>query len=250
MAYLKYAVCVAALLGLSSVAQVAGGGTYLRQAEVSESGGKIRIAANSPRPLEQVLDALDLKYKWDVNYEDPQFISKSDLVEVKDSDVEVLPGGTQFSVEFPSDMQEENVLKLIVDAYNASPNPGRFELRRAEQGQFSVVGSQARNLRGQLARQHVVLDARIAIPAQKRSVSDTLNLICQKVAAQEHVKINKGVSPRILLNSTDVTLKGTQASARDLLLQALASTHRRLYWRLLFDPSTKAYSFSVHLMPA
>jgi hypothetical protein len=250
MRHRKYAACILAVAVLSAASQLArASGAYLKQAEVTESNGTVRITANSPRPLEQVLDALNLKYKWNVNYEDPQFVSKLDLVIAEGPDIRLLPGGMQFSVEFPAGMEEEKVLRAILDSYNSSTNPGRFELRKSEHGEYSVVGSQARNVHGQLARQHVPFDAQITIATQKRSISDTLKLICRKVATQEHITIDLGVSPRNLLNNNEVTVGGSRASARNLLLQALASTDRHLYWRLLFDPNTKGYLFNVHLMP-
>jgi hypothetical protein len=250
MTWTRNAACIVAIFVVVSFPQIAtAGNSYLRQAEVSESNGTIRIVANSPRPLEQVLDALDLKYKWDVNYEDPQFVSKLDLVEAEGPAGNLLPAGMPFTVEFPAATEEEKVLKAIVDSYNSSTSPGRFELRKSAQGQFSVVGAQARDVRGQLTRQPVPFDAPITIPSQERNISDTLSLICQKVSAEEHIEVTMGVSPRNLLSGTDVTVGGSPASARDLLLQALSSTHRHLYWRLLFDPTTKTYLFSVQLMP-
>jgi hypothetical protein len=230
-------------------------GPYLKQAEVTEADGKIRIMANSPRPLEQALDALYLKYKWDINYEDPQYISKLDLAAADPSDQKTVPAGGPFSVEFPAGMDKSKVLQLVLDAYNASDNPGRFELRNLEPRNNDpnasfVVGAQAHNLRGQLSRRHVPFDLLITLPTQKRKASETLKLICQQVSAREHVKITMGVSPRNLLDNTTVEVGGARLSARNLLWQTLEATHRHLYWRLLFDPSTQGYFFDVHLIPS
>lgn len=223
--------------------------SYLRQAEVHETGGTIQVVANSPRPLAQVLDALIQKYGWAVDYEDPQFISKLDLVESAGPGNQTLPGGGRFSVEFPArNPEKEKILQLVVDSYNKSDNPGRFELRKSGQDTFVVVGAQARDVKGQLSHQQALFDTPITIKTGKRSVSDTLKFICQTVAERQPILVTIGVSPRGLLDTTEVEVGGVQVPARELLLQSLALTHRRLYWRLLFDPSSKGYWLDIHLI--
>jgi hypothetical protein len=233
-------------------------GAYLRQAAISEADGTIHIVANSPRPLAQTLDALQQKYGWVVDYEDPQFISKLDLVETEDPGSRApnsklpghLPAGGPFTVEFPAGTpDEEKTLQLVVDSYNRSDNPGRFELRSSKPGGFFVVGAEARDARGKISHQRVILDVPITLAAQPRTASDTLKLICRKIAVQRGIPVRVGMSPRRLLDGASVTVGGTKVSARDLLLQTLASTHRRLYWRLLFDPNSKGYFFDVHWIP-
>ncbi len=230
--------------------------SYLKQAAISETAGTIHIVANSPRPLAQTLDALQQKYGWVVDYEDPQFISKLDLAETGDAANRApasnllarVPGGGPFSVEFPaSTPEEEKTLQLVVDSYNRSNNPGRFELRRGKQEAFFVVGAEARDERGQISHQRVLLDVPITLATRRRTVSDTVNLIFRKIAEHRRMAISVGVSPRNLLDHTNVTVGGTKVSARDLLLQTLTSTHRNLYWRLLFDPNSKGYFLDIHL---
>ena len=58
--------------------------SYLKEAQVSETEGTVHVVANSPRPLQQVLDALYKKYGWAVDYEDPRLTSQRDLVDVAD----------------------------------------------------------------------------------------------------------------------------------------------------------------------
>lgn len=227
--------------------------SYLKQAELSEVAGKIHIVANSPRPLAQILDSLREKYGWVVSYEDPQFVSELDLVGVEDSThygrKTNLPRGGVFSIEFPSSAEEETTLQLVVDLYNRSNNPGRFELRKTRQGNFSVVGVEARDRRGQLSRQRVLFDLPITVASRPRTASDMVLLICRQVAAQRAVAVTVGVSPRKVLDQTAVTIGGTSMSARDFLLQALAATRRAIYWRLLFDPNSKGYFLEIHLKP-
>jgi hypothetical protein len=230
--------------------------SYLKEAAISESTGTIHIAANSPRPLEQVLDALQKKYGWVVNYEDPQFMSKPDVVATPAagehnaaSNVPArMPGGGAFSVEFPADAPEEGkILQIVVDAYNRSDNPGRFELRSSKEGAFFVVGTQARDARGQISHQRAVFDAPITVVRGEKMASDTVNLICKKVTALRGVAVTVAISPRKVMNYTAVTVGGTNVPARDLLLQTLTATHKNLYWRLLFDPVTKGYFLDIHL---
>jgi hypothetical protein len=229
--------------------------SYLRQAAISETGGIVHIAANSPRPLAQTLDALRQKYGWAVDYEDPQFISKLDLVETANpgnSNLPArLPGGGRFSVEFPAstpEPEEEKTLQLVVDSYNRSDNPGRFELRRSKQGAFFVVGAQARDGQGRILHQRVLFDAPITLAAHHRTATDTVDLICRKIAEHRGITVTVGVTPRSVLDHADVTVGGTKVAARDLLLQTLISTHRNLYWRLLYDPTSKGYFLDIHLI--
>jgi hypothetical protein len=222
-------------------------GPYLKQASISEAGGTVRINANSARPLAQVLDALQRKYGWVVDYEEPQYVSQMDTVEAPGGASQSLPSGGSFSVEFPASApDEEKTLRLVVDSYNHSKNPGRFELRRGAQNSFYVVGTAAHDQKGGIAQQQVLLDFPVTLTTQERTLADTVNLICQETAAQGHTPVTLGVSPTGLLAHNTAKIGGTKVSARDLLSESLTATHHSLYWRLLFDPSSKGYFLNIH----
>ena len=222
---------------------------YLRQATVSEAAGMVHITANSPRPLAQVLDALQVKYKWIVSYEDPQFTSEQDVVTVtRAGDTHMqLPSGGSFSVDFSAAApDEEKTLRSMVDSYNHSKNPGRFEVKKTREGSFYLVGTAATDDKGHISPQQVAFDVPITIPAEERSITETLNLICQEISNRTHMPVTVGVSPRSLLDHTNVKLGGNAVAARDLLVQSLAGVRTHPYWRLLFDPSSKGYYLDIH----
>jgi hypothetical protein len=75
-----------------------------------------------------------------------------------------------------------------------------------------------------------------------------VDLICRKIAEHRGIAVTVGVTPRGVLDHADVTVGGTQVAARDLLLQTLMSTHRNLYWRLLYDPNSKGYFLDIHVI--
>jgi hypothetical protein len=259
--WIKHAACLTLLVTPQCISQASfsqATHAYSREATISENAGTVHIVANSPRPLAQVLDALQGKYKWAVDYEDPQFISKMDLVETKepgkaatDSNLPAqFPAGGSFTIEFPSAAPvEEKILQLAVDAYNRSENPGRFELRSGKPGAYFVVGVKARDAHGQIASQPALFDEPITLTGQQRTAFDTVNMICREVAAQRGIAITLGVFPQRVLAGLSVTVGGTKVSARDLLLQTLTAMNRPFYWRLLFDPSSKGYFLDIHLVP-
>jgi hypothetical protein len=226
----------------------------LKQAAISQTGATVHLSANAPRPLEQALDALQQKYGWQIDYEDPQYISDSDIAQVPDASHPEhrtrMPNGGAFSVDFMigpnGSPDEEKILGIVIDSYNRSNNPGRFELLKIVEENFDVVGISARDQQNHLSRQGVLLDLPITIPVVQRNVSDTIALICQKITERSHIKVDLGVYPRSLLDFTQGTVGGTALPARTLLASTLAVAGRKFYWRMLFDPDSKTYFLNLH----
>ncbi|HXR18224.1 MAG TPA: hypothetical protein VN777_18660 [Terriglobales bacterium] len=235
---------------------------YLKQAVIAQTEKGLHITANSPRPLAQVLDALQRKYGWQINYEDPQDVYSGDLAPLPPAHAQPsdpasqvrLPNGGAFTLDLPVALapalpDEAKALSAVVDAYNQSGNPGRFELRKESEQNFDVVGTSARDEKGRMSEQTVVLDVPITLAEQPRSAVDTIDLIFQQVSQASHIEVARGVSPRSLLAGSKVTVGGTKVAARVLLARTLAGTNRTLYWRMLFNPESKGYLLSLHLQP-
>ena len=108
------------------------------------------------------------------------------------------------------------------------------------------MGISARDKQGRLSRQEILLDLPITIPVLQRSASDTIALICGKIAEESHIDVNLGVYPRRLLDFPKVTVGGSASPARTLLDSTLASTGHKIYWRMLFDPDSKTYFLDLH----
>jgi hypothetical protein len=262
MRSIHYAICLTALAYSLVSAQTTqttqtpapAANPYQREASISQTEGTIHVSANSPRPLAQILDALRQKYGWLVDYEDPQYVSQLDIVERPGPNETILsfPGGGTFVVDVPAGASasappvEDKTLRLIVDAYNQSSNPGRFELRKNEDGSSSIVGVGARDENGKISRQGPLFDLPVTLPTEERSASETVTLICQKITEHSHVQITLGVTPRNLIDYKNVKVGGAKAQARTLLSQTLESTGHTMYWRLLFDPKSKGYFLDVH----
>jgi hypothetical protein len=249
MKLIKWATVLSVFVSIQALSQTTQGvRPYLKEATISQAAGRVRIDANSPRPLAQVLDALRKKYGWVVDYEDPQYVSSVDLALAPDTvSQSQVPAGGSFSVEFsPATPDQEKTLRLVVNSYNRSKNPGQFDLRGNGQGTFFVVGTAARDEKGGMSPQQVLFDIPVTLPTEERTITDTVNLICQQITAQSHITVTLGVSPRSLLDRAAIKVGGTKVPAREVLLQSLAATHHSLYWRLLFDPNSKGYFLSIH----
>ena len=256
--------------------------SYLKEAQVSETEGMVHVVANSARPLQQVLDALYKKYGWAVDYEDPRLTSQLDLVDIADPvthapHAQTLPAGGKFTVDFPAvsiappppastqtpadstkpasappvlapvvSDDEEKTVRLIVDAYNKSDNPGRFEVRKNGEGNLAVVGTAARDAKGQISPQKPIFDTPLTVVRRQRTATETIELLCQKLTASRGAKVAIGVNPRNLLDHTPVTVGASKAPARDLLRQTLTAAHCNCYLRVVFDPTSKGFYVSIH----
>jgi hypothetical protein len=220
---------------------------YLKQAEVTETGGVVRISANSPRPLLETIDALQRKYGWIIGYEDPRYISHLDVVDVSDPSEPQVPAGGQFSVEFPgSEPPEEKILSQVINSYNQSKNPGRFELRRTVEGNFYVEGIAAHDEKDEIAPQRPLFDLPMTFAVRETNLGEIIDEICKTVSGESHVSVVLGNSPANILAHTTVKVGGANVAAREILVQALAAAHRNLYWRVLFDPASKSYFLDIH----
>jgi len=248
MKLIQLLICLGLMTAAPAISQTKAATSAIPKPTIlSESEGKVQVNANSPRPLAQTLDALHQKYGWIVNYEDPQYVSKADIVESTDQSGDRLPAGGRFRVDLPGaeDKDKENDLQRIVDAYNQSSNPGRFELRKSAEGVFTVVGVGSADAQGKISPQKPAFDTALTVVTRQRTVSAMLDLIGKRIATERRITVTIGVVPRTLLN-IPVSVGGTRVSARDLLLRTLTATHRNLYWRLLFDPKSKSYFLDIH----
>ena len=135
-------------------------------------------------------------------------------------------------------------LALVVDANNQSNDAGQFELRKEKDGSFVVVGVGVRSPQGETSSQQPILDSLISLKAERRSVRETIALICQKVSQQSRIQVTANDAADSLSGRAIVVVGGADVQA-NLLARTMASMGRNLYWRLLYDSSGKGYELSI-----
>ena len=220
---------------------------------IYQIGQTVHINAGGPRPLLQAIDALQQKYGWWINYEDPQYPASASTPPRPGPPHRLhdnlrQQGDNGFSVEFEVAARPEAqlVLNTVVDAYNQSGGAGQFELRKERDGSFVVTGTGVRGSDGQIANQQPVLDSLINLAPERRSAAATIQLICN--AAGEKSKVQ--ISPIIpfAIGEASEQVNGNDFPARTLLGEALAATTHKLYWQLLYNSDSKSYELNIEEM--
>ena len=242
---------------------------YLKIARVEESGGMVQVSANSPRPLAQALCAIANRYQWMVDYEDPRYQSKFDLIDVTNPNWRALhpearpsmiPSGGAFEFKYEETLAvtadgERQVLEALVAAYNKTDNPGKFEVRElsveSPQGgtsrkRYAIIGVSIKDDQGKLQPTPPLLDTLITLPVEERSADRTIRLIGEEVFAKQRVKIlGTGVANNALIQSK-VTVGGTNMTARSLLLETLTQIKSpAMGWSAKYDSGTPMYVLNV-----
>jgi hypothetical protein len=234
---------------------------YMDRAEVRHLPNSVTITANDARPLAQALTALSEEYAWVVDFEDPPYFSKYDLVDDTDANwrathptakgVTAIAGNT-FQRQFPenpnapsSPAEEQHILETVVSDYNASTNPGRFSVVNEGDGRFAIVGISVKGDNGQDQPVNPILDTLISIPTDTRDAYSAIETILNALTAKTGTKVAPFMVPRNALARSQVTVGGRNIPARVLLLQTLSAAKLKLYWHLYYDHDVKMYGFSL-----
>jgi hypothetical protein len=234
---------------------------YMENAEVRHLADSITVTANDARPLAQAVTALSEEFGWAIDFEDPPYYSKYDLVDdtapqwraahPSTTGVTVVAGDT-FQTQFTktpdtgtSPAEAERVLNSVVSDYNASANPGRFTVRNEGDGRFAIVGTYVKDENGQDQTMSPILDTPISIQAETRDANTTIEIILNALTVKSQTKVVPFMVPQNALAQSQVTVGGQNIPARVLLLQALSATKMKLYWRLYYDRDVKMYGFSL-----
>jgi hypothetical protein len=142
-------------------------------------------------------------------------------------------------------------LQLIVDAYNKTDNPGRFELRIGDfktlGERFSIVGTSAHDQTGKLVSQKSPLDSPVTLTAEEKPAIDIVTSICEQANKDSHQTISVGVYPRHVLG-VPVNPGAATLPAREALAKVLNATGKNLYWRMLYDPDSEGYFLNLHIL--
>lgn len=233
---------------------------YMEHAQVRHLDNSATVTANSPRPLADAVMAVSEEYAWVIDFEDPPYYSKYDLVDDTDPKWRAahptakgftVIAGDAFQTKFPeasptsSPAEEEHTLERVVADYNASGNPGRFSVRNEGDGRFAIVGIYAKDDNGQDRAVTPILDTPISVPTETRDALTTIHIILDALTVKSQTKVGRGNMALNALAQSQVTVGGQNVPARVLLLQALAAASVKLYWHLYYDDDDKSYFLNV-----
>ena len=237
--------------------------SYISRGIVERDSTSTRVIANDPRPLSQAVDALEDEYGWLgwlIDYEDPPYESKYDLVDHTapqwrkahpDSKGVTVPSGGHFESQFEemagaqwSQRNIEEVLDKVVSDYNRSGNPGKFIVRREEKNRYAIIGTTIRDDAGHDKMVAAILDTPISLAREERSADLTLQLICERLSAKLGINAAYGgfggMADNVAIQSK-VTVGGENLPARTLLLQTVDHMGGIRIWRLFYDADSKQY---------
>ena len=218
--------------------------------------GSAVVKVIAPRPLHDVISALNDEYGWAINYEDAPYDSDFELIDSTDSKWRAshpnapgfrIPAGGFFQCEYEEGTMlttsagKEEVLRRIISEYNRSGNPGKFIVRAGEDGRLSVIGTKVRGANTNDREIVPILDTLISIPTEQRSADETVEIILKALSEKSGMKVeNFGIADNLLIQ-TKTIVGGENISARNLLLKTLNATKRTYIWSLLYDANSDTF---------
>jgi len=234
---------------------------YMDHAEVRHLDNSVTVTADAPRPLADTMMALSEEYAWAIDFEDPPYYSKHDLVDDTDPKWRAahptakgftLIAGDGFQTQFSenpnaasSSAEEEHILDTVVSDYNASKNPGTFNVVSEGDGRFAIVGTHVKDENGQNQAVTPILDTPISVQTDTRDALETIQVILDTLSTKCQTKVVPGTIALNGLTKPQVTVGGQNVPARVLLSQALSAAKVKVYWHLYYDSDGKTYFFNV-----
>jgi hypothetical protein len=233
---------------------------FFDRAHIEHGEAGVTVTANESLPLFQAIDAVRLEYGWQVNWESAPCYSHFDVVDdtapkwraAHPNEKGVTrPAGGLYVGTFPepketSDLGAERLaLSRLVEEYNATDNPGKYTLRADPGGQLTIVGTRVRDETGNLQDIRPLLDTPLTIGKEPRSVYDAIKSILAGLESATGKQVLFAAASSSLFRTTQATIGGEGVPARELLMQALASTERPIQYDLSFDPDVPTYILGV-----
>ena len=231
---------------------------YMERGVIEHQHGTATVKADCARPLAQAITAVREEYGWAVDYEDPPYHSKYDVMDMTnpsyraahpDAPVVLGPAGGAFQSTYPetpnmrsSPAAEQEVLEKIVSDYNESGNPGDFIVRKLSNGDFDVVGDSLHNDAGVDVAITPVLDTPIYLARGTRSWTGTIKAISNALAAKTGLTMGIGLVPMAMSISPAATLTigGSTAPAREFFMQSISGLDG-YGWLFLDEPQFRQY---------
>jgi hypothetical protein len=225
---------------------------FMPEPRINAAESFLEITSNAPRPLDDIFASLDQQHGWHINYEDPQY-GKSEIVDdTAPSWLEEHPNGPRaygiaggaFSVKIPIDGYFPDdplqVLPPLLDAYNRSGNPGRFELLAVGKNSFDVIPTASSD-----GPQTPLLDTVMSFDSPEDSAAyPVLRKFCEELSRKTgHTIIFGGTgspSENGLLQA-HIQQHSVNQPAREILRQMYAQVGSTDCWRLLYDPDLNQF---------
>ena len=219
-------------------------------------------------PLQEAIIQINEEYGWTVSYEDAPTVNAAEIVddnaefrrsrpgfhpELQDG---YSPNGQPFQSTFNEINEhradEEIVLEKLLLDYNASTNPGRYNLRRTPHGGYFVVGTSYTSESGLKAENTAILDCQISVTVTPTSLHDALQLVADKVndtcKNNLRAKLDGIFAGEWPMWPDEDDLYGTyrDQTARDVILDLIDQEEYLLVYSVEYAPGLNVYYLETY----
>ena len=257
-------ICLGAIL-LLVISLLAMGGSPSQGHDRQVDTRMQQLSVEDPRPVAKALELLEKRYDWIITYEDPRYVQETEIADVTDRvsrNLDQYPPGQAPRVLVPKggslnlsyDISPETnkpdspaaLIQTVLDANTSSHNAGIFHLQ--QEGQIFHV----------FPAQGSILDTRINLPDEERSVMETVEAILMAIADETGTKVEVGLVPINAFYNHRIRLGAEYETAASVLGRALEAikpptiqggvSWAGVSWQLFYGPGNKSYFFNVHFV--
>lgn len=205
------------------------------------------------RPVQKAMVRLAGELGWNISYEDPPYVNPDDMRDVTVREIDgqraIIPRGGRITL--PDDVAAragiENPVALLESVLateqTARGNVKRFRILRSRT-MFHVIPTKFLNAEGRWQPLLPVLDSTVSLSSGEMSLLEFLQELCAQITESSGTKVVGGVAPMLGV-TTRLKAQERQGRARDLLVEALATTGTPHSWLLLYDIPRRAYFLHI-----
>ena len=210
-------------------------------------GQPIERWLGDPRSVSQALDAIIEQCHCVITYEDPRY----DASQVDDVTLKVrrdgrsmprvmVPKAYPFAFAFDSSLSPGgadvvSTVRALLDTANQSGNPSRFLLDTSDSVLHVVPEAGS------------VLSTMISMPVADASALQFMTLFVDALTEAGGLVVTVGALPTNHLVQSTIHVGASNERADRVLVRALQTTGRKVYWRLFYDFSLKTYVLNLAL---